>query len=130
MKTKITKTLYIGIGGTGVKSILRTKQCFIDAYGEIPSMIGFLAIDSAPDPVNESVTTNRGQTVKLDQNEYLICTVQNALEIYQNMESDFAWVPPLNVRYLKNIHGIGAGQIRSNGRFIAQYNATAIMATM
>jgi hypothetical protein len=129
-KTKITKTLYIGIGGTGVKSILRTKQCFIDAYGEIPSMIGFLAIDSAPDPKNESVTTNRGKIVKLDPNEYLVCTVQNALDIFTKMPNEFTWVPPLNVRYLKTIHGTGAGAIRSNGRFIAQYNAKAIMDTI
>ena len=43
---KITRTLYVGLGGTGVKAILRTKQCFIDAYGEVPPMVGFLAIDT------------------------------------------------------------------------------------
>ena len=46
MAIKLTKTLFVGLGGTGVKSILRTKQCFIDAYGEIPPMIAFLAIDT------------------------------------------------------------------------------------
>ena len=46
MAIKLTKTLFVGLGGTGVKSILRTKQCFMDAYGEIPPMIAFLAIDT------------------------------------------------------------------------------------
>ena len=43
---KITRTLYVGLGGTGVKALLRTKQCFVDAYGEVPPMVAFLAIDT------------------------------------------------------------------------------------
>ena len=42
----IARTLFVGLGGTGVKAILRAKQCFMDAYGKIPPMVGFLAIDT------------------------------------------------------------------------------------
>ena len=40
------RTLYIGLGGAGARSILYTKKCFVDAYGEVPPMVGFLAIDT------------------------------------------------------------------------------------
>ena len=43
---KITRTLFVGLGGTGVKAILRAKQCFVDAYGDVPPMVAFLAIDT------------------------------------------------------------------------------------
>ncbi len=46
MPIKLKKTLYVGIGGTGTDTLLKVKKCFIDSYGEIPPMIGFLVIDT------------------------------------------------------------------------------------
>ena len=46
MPTKVKRCLYIGLGGTGMKSILYTKKMFIDTYGEVPPMIGFIGIDT------------------------------------------------------------------------------------
>lgn len=46
MATKIKRCLYIGLGGTGMKSLLHTKKMFIETYGEVPPMIGFLGIDT------------------------------------------------------------------------------------
>ena len=31
-KIKLKKTLYIGLGGTGVAALLKVKKCFIDSY--------------------------------------------------------------------------------------------------
>ena len=42
MRIKLRKTFYIGLGGTGMNAILRTKRMFVDKYGEVPPMIGFL----------------------------------------------------------------------------------------
>ena len=42
MATKIKRCLYVGLGGTGMNSLLYTKKSFIDTYGEVPPMIGFL----------------------------------------------------------------------------------------
>jgi hypothetical protein len=60
MAIKITPTLYIGLGGTGARALLRAKQCFMDAYnGKVPSMIEFLAIDTdsniGGDPIKSQV---------------------------------------------------------------------------
>ena len=46
MRTKLRKTFYIGLGGTGMNAILRTKKMFVEKYGKVPPMIGFLGIDT------------------------------------------------------------------------------------
>ena len=55
---KITRTLFVGLGGTGVKAILRAKQCFVDAYGDVPPMVAFLAIDTDKAIRDKSVFQN------------------------------------------------------------------------
>lgn len=125
-KIKLKKTLYVGLGGTGVSTLLRVKKCFIDSYGEIPPMIGFLAIDTDTSAYNKEVTSNLNKKIKLEQNELLVCTVKRALDTYKNNPREFDWVPANNVSKLSSIAGQGAGQVRSNGRFIAYYNYSQI----
>lgn len=122
MAIKLKKTLYLGLGGTGVSALLKIKKCFIDSYGEIPPMIGFLAIDTDGAANNKHVTSNRGEIIKLDPTELLVCTVRGALSVYHANPKTYDWVPSKNVDKLSAIQGGGAGQVRSNGRFIAYYN--------
>ena len=122
MAIKLKKTLYVGLGGTGVSALLKIKKCFVDSYGEIPPMIGFLAIDTDGAASNKSVTSNLGEPIKLDASELLVCTVKGALSVYHANDKTYDWVPSKNVDKLSSIQGGGAGQIRSNGRFIAYYN--------
>mgnify|MGYP004542662567 CR=1 FL=1 len=125
-KIKLKKTLYIGLGGTGVSALLKVKKCFIDSYGEIPPMIGFLAIDTDTAAFSKEETSNSGSTIRLNPSELLVCTVKNALPTYRSNPAAYDWVPPKNVNNLRNIAGLGAGQVRSNGRFIAYYNFNTI----
>jgi len=122
MGIKLKKTLYVGLGGTGVSVLLNVKKCFIDIYGEIPPMIGFLAIDTDAAALNKEVTSNQGKSIKLGSNELLVCSVKQALSVYRNNPQKYDWVPTKNVDKLSSIQGNGAGQVRSNGRFIAFYN--------
>ncbi len=122
MAIKLKKTLYVGIGGTGVTTLLKVKKCFIDSYGEIPPMIGFLAIDTDKATNSDSVTSNRGEAIGLAPSELLVCTVKRALQVYRTNPDIYDWVPSANVNALAGIQGGGAGQVRSNGRFIAYYN--------
>ena len=101
-KSKLKKTLYVGLGGTGVQVLLNVKKCFIDIYGEIPPMIGFLAIDTDTAALNKEVTSNRGKAIKLDSNELLVCTVQQALSVYRNNPKNYDWVPQKNIDKLPN----------------------------
>jgi hypothetical protein len=125
---KISRTLFIGLGGTGVKSILRAKQCFVDAYGEVPPMVAFLAIDTDVAIRDKFVTSRTGKEVKLTENEICFCgiTAGNAIDIYRRNISQFKWLPKRNERFLQGLRNTGAGQVRSNGRFLARYNANQI----
>ena len=124
MAIKLTKTLFVGLGGTGVKSILRTKQCFMDAYGEIPPMIAFLAIDTDKGIRNIVLKSRSGKDVTLTDNEICFCGIRgSALDMYNHAPNRFTWIPKRNVNFLAGISGEGANQVRSNGRFLIRYNA-------
>jgi len=121
-KKKLTKTLYVGLGGTGISTILRTKKCFIDTYGVVPPMIGFLGIDTDSGANNKHLTSKNGDIIRFDNSELLVCTVKHAKDVYLTNKLKFDWFPEKNLSALSGISGHGAGQIRSNGRFIARYN--------
>ena len=46
MAIKLKRSLFIGLGGTGMKSILKTKSMYEELFGEVPPVIGFLGIDT------------------------------------------------------------------------------------
>ena len=124
---KISRTLFVGLGGTGVKSILRAKQCFVDAYGEVPPMVAFLAVDTDKAIREASLPTRKGKEVKLSENEICFCGITgSALDIYRSNLTKFQWIPKRNVLFLANLRNTGAGQVRSSGRFLARHNATEI----
>lgn len=124
---KITRTLFVGLGGTGVKSILRAKQCFMDAYGEIPPMVGFLAIDTDKKLRDQKLESRRGGDVLLKETEICFCPVEgDPIQMVLQNQSDFSWLPQRNVSFLGKLKCEGAGQVRTNGRFLARYNAKII----
>ena len=103
MPIKITRTLFVGLGGTGVKAILRAKQCFMDAYREIPPMVAFLAIDTDKAIREASLPSRKGEEVKFTENEICFCGITgSALDIYRNHLTKFQWVPKRNVSFLSN----------------------------
>ena len=98
---KITRTLYVGLGGTGVKSILRTKQCFIDAYGKVPPMVAFLAIDTDTAIRDQVLSSRRGIDVRLTDNEICFCGIEgSALDIFRRNQTQFQWLPKRNISNL------------------------------
>lgn len=129
MPIKITRTLFVGLGGTGVKAILRTKQCFMDAYGEIPPMVAFLAIDTDKKIRDQRLESRKGTDVSLTDNEVCFCPIDgagNATRIYLDNQNEFGWMPRKNITFLQKLKNEGAGQVRTNGRFLARYNAVTI----
>lgn len=121
---KLRRTLLIGLGGTGYKSILNAKKLFYENYGEIPPMIGFLAVDTDAPGLNEAfVKAKDGTKITLDASEQLLITVEEPRGIYQQNISRnlFDWIPQSNIEALDRL-SIGAGQTRSNGRFALTVN--------
>ena len=124
---KISRTLFVGLGGTGVKAILRAKQCFVDAYGEVPPMVAFLAIDTDKAIRESFLPSRKGTEVRLSDNEICFCgIIGSALDIYNSHLNKFQWLPKRNISFLSDLKNAGAHQVRSNGRFLARHNAIEI----
>lgn len=120
MAIKIKRCLYVGLGGTGMNALLHTKKMFVETYGEVPPMIGFLGIDTDGDIYNDNLPSKYGP-VNLAPNEQMPITVEDAQASYITSKQHFSWVHPNNVFALTSMTR-GAGQIRSNGRFALTCN--------
>ena len=121
MATKIKRCLYIGLGGTGMKALLHTKKMFIDTYGEVPPMIGFLGIDTDGGEYTKTITSAMGEKISILKNEQLPIQVRDARPIYERSKPYFSWIPEKNIYSLSSMM-LGAGQVRSNGRFAFTVN--------
>ena len=115
MATKIKRCLYVGLGGTGMNTLLHTKKMFVETYGEVPPMIGFLGVDTDGDAYKKELPSKYGP-VTLAPNEQTPIQVEDAQAAYITSRQHFGWVHPDNVFALTSMTK-GAGQIRSNGRF-------------
>lgn len=125
---KLRRTLLIGLGGTGIKAILNAKKMFYENYGQIPPMIGFIGMDTdKPGLNNASVIANDGTKITLNKSEQLCISVDTPTAIYTNNKSKklFDWMPECNVQGLTAL-SIGAGQMRSNGRFAVTVNESNV----
>ena len=136
MAVTLKRSLFIGLGGTGASALLQTKKRFLDTYGEVPPMIGFLSIDTDFNTQTKSIERDNilpethkdiNPDVKFDQSELLYTNVRGAAEAYSRQkESLFDWMPEKNEHVLRNMAN-GAGQVRSNGRFALHFNYNNII---
>lgn len=109
-------------------ALLNTKKMFVDTYGEVPPMIGFLGIDTDGGAYNKFLLSRSSPTGKvvLEAVEQLPITVENAMDIYNYDKENLDWLPKDNLRYLTSMT-LGAGQVRSNGRFAFTVNRDKIV---
>lgn len=121
---KIRRAFYVGLGGTGARTLLRIKQLYIDAYGEVPPMVKFLVIDTDWMVRNICVTSRTVKEVKLSDSEVCFLRTLYPKEIYQSVNEKLRWIPERNIKHLPSCRGNGAGQVRSSGRFILSSNAS------
>ena len=126
-KVKLSRTLFIGLGGTGMNALLHTKKLFMETYNEVPKMIGFLGLDTDGFVYKKTINTKDGREVRLEGSEQVPIQVADAASVYKVNSTNFGWVPEKNVFALKEMMK-GAGQIRSNGRFAFVYNKKNIEA--
>lgn len=117
----VNRTMLIGLGGQGQNALVAAKKRMLEAYGEIPPIIKFLAIDSAPlDSDNQEYLLG---------NEYLSISVPAAAEFIDlNREALSPWldIERLPRASLVNI-GRGAGQIPMIGRFLLLFHLRKIL---
>lgn len=134
-KTKIRRSLFIGLGGTGMRTLLHLKKLFIETYGEVPGMIGFLGIDTDKGEYSKELELkniasmgfiddseiyvegqNKGNKVRLDRNEQVQITVEHPQALFKRNQDNYTWMPTNNNNALRSLTH-GAGAVRTNGRF-------------
>ncbi len=124
MSTKIKRCLFVGLGGTGMRSLLNAKKLLMETYGEVPPMIGFLGVDTDKGVYDKQLDSKVGPVRLAPMEQMSIGLHQGAaISIYNVNKEHFSWIPEQNVDSLDTLSDLGAGQIRSNGRFsfIANY---------
>lgn len=131
----LKRSLFIGLGGTGAQALLQTKKRFLDTYGQIPPMIGFLVIDTDVSTGSKNIPRdnvlrehqNTNDKVSFLPSEIIHIGVQGAAAAYNlNKDTIFDWMPQENEYALRNLWQ-GAGQVRTNGRFGTYFNQATIM---
>lgn len=115
MRMKLRKTFYIGLGGTGMNAILRTKKMFVDKYGKVPPMIGFLGIDTDGAAYDNRLRAKSGEMICLEPYEQCSISVRTPIDYYRSNKRQLSWLPESNVNMITNLDH-GAGQVRTNGR--------------
>lgn len=127
MAVKLRRTLFIGLGGTGLQAVLQTKKRLIETYGEVPPMMGFLAVDTDANSINKTLRTKIAETpvVKLDNSEFCSLVVTNPKAIYSQQKPLFSWLPEENANAMVQIQ-FGAGQVRTTGRFASFCNYSTL----
>ena len=149
VKTKIRRSLFVGLGGTGMRTLLYLKKLFVDTYGEVPPMIGFLGVDTDMNEftntleakstvgvgvmnqtIGDTILYVKGQgldqpVIKLDPSEQLQITVDHPRDIYNVRKDSFKWLPKSNLNALRSLRQ-GAGMVRTNGRFALVANSKSV----
>lgn len=125
MATKIRRSVFIGLGGTGMTSLLHTKKLFIETYGEVPPMVAFLGIDTDGGVYDKELDSTKGKISLTPAEQMPILVQTDPKNIYRRNDDAFNWFPNENFQYLRSM-ALGAGQVRSNGRFAITYNETII----
>jgi len=121
MIPKLKRTLYIGLGGTGFKTLLHTKRAFIETYGEVPPMIKFLAFDSDRNQYKDYVLPSIYGEVKFDPSESSDIMVSQAKGKVSHNRPELSWLPDCNIPAVVDLEN-GCGMVRTNGRIAFAFN--------
>ena len=129
-KIKLRRSLYVGLGGTGMNAILHTKKMYMETYGEVPPMIGFLGIDTDGKAYSETLDSKFGE-ISLDNNEQKPISVSNPKSFFSNAGNKelLSWLPKENERAITTLDK-GAGQIRTNGRLAVVIHAPTLVSAI
>lgn len=125
MAATVRRTIVIGLGGTGVKSVLHMKREFLDAYGEIPPAVSVLGIDTDKPKQSNLPMTRMGERVALEGREWLYASVpdpRGILKRFERIRNDF----PEGMVTLQELEE-GAHCIRACGRLAILANSPAVI---
>ena len=130
MTTKFRRCLYVGIGGAGIKMLLELKKYFIDRFGSVPPMVGFMGFDTDRFEFDRSIKSSDGRDITLAKDEMMSLCVDFAEAMYYLRPESFSWVPKGNIKAMNYISNVGSGCVRSNGRVAFSVNRKGIAAAV
>ena len=122
-------SIYVGLGGTGIRAIAHAKKLYEDVYGvgNIPKCIAFLPIDfNLADVKSPELATS------LENDAVVIPYNGSPKEHYEGRvkRGAYSWVFPGNTDSLAHRISDGAGQVRTTGRFYTEYILNIIEAAL
>lgn len=122
-------SIYIGLGGTGIRILAAIKKQYEDVYGKgnIPPIVNFLAID-----YNLADIRNPELLTSLEEDALLIPYIGSPREYFEAQEKRGAynWLFPGNTASLAHRISDGACQVRTTGRFYTEYIIHTIEAAL
>lgn len=113
-------SVYIGLGGTGIKAIAQTKKLYEEEFGKgnIPPEVAFLAID-----FDNKQASDKSLPTDISGDFLQLVTAVNPAEHYRvqhDQNNAFNWMFPGNSAFIdKNIMN-GAKQVRTTGRLYTE----------
>ena len=114
MRHKVTKNLFIGLGGTGSSTLIQVKRALVQKYGQTPAMIDFLIMDTDK-AVNDVSYDFDSSKVEFAPSEILHIPIERPDRI-QDSPRIKKWLSDA-VAHKIVASGDGAKQVRSLGRF-------------
>ncbi len=112
-------SIYIGLGGTGIKAIAKTKELYEQEYGvgNIPPEISFLAIDfDVTEPQKIQQTDLSGDYLALVSS----VNPQQHYKIRKDQYNEYGWMFSSNSSYIDSRISNGAKQVRTTGRLYTE----------
>lgn len=121
----IRRSIYIGLGDTGVRAIAHTKKMFEDTFGKgnVPPQIEFLALDFDVDSM-----TSGELAAEISENIIPIPMHLSPLKEYMEgvAKGCYFWMLKENERAIPHLMVEGTRQVRSNGRLFAEISRDSI----
>ncbi len=122
-------SIYIGLGGTGIRILAAIKKHYEDVYGKgnIPPIVNFLAID-----FNLAEINNPELPTSLEEDALLIPYNGSPIQHFavQEKRGAYNWLFPGNTASLAHRISDGACQVRTTGRFYTEYIIHTIEAAL
>lgn len=112
--TKVNQTMLIGLGGQGQNALAAVKRRVLDAYGEVPPLIKFLALDTA-----ELDTDNAGLLEAEEFKSISETAARQYLDDHSGSVREWMDCERIRPSSLDNCDK-GAGQVPQIGRFLLQ----------
>lgn len=112
----VRRSVYIGLGGAGIESILETKRLFFETYGEIPPMVKFLAIDTDGHCREYCENDRKDRGTKLDGQELCWLRYRNCESFIQAHHPQMPWLDAHIIAHEGGDLFLGTKEFRSLGR--------------